>query len=304
VVETAARLQNDIQAAEQYLQQITDKLNALRQLRRDLQMAEQEAASYLTAEERQQQAEIEAIQRRWNLNNELKNLRRSGVMSHTAQAPIVVRVNKTGERIPFNTEEAAGRWINQYRTSGLGGEFTMVYADGGGNYAGWWNQILSERDEAERKPAQTFVAKVWRALAAHDEAFLYGKTTSRKADDIAKVVTIPGKLVTMTTGGGSVRVMGSNGYLTIHDADTDLPYIRATEAESKGKKGGGGTQLYQAALDWIHNNGKRIKDDSGLTAINAIRRTSNFLSSALRWGTTKHLKPHADQKVPWGKSDR
>ena len=58
-----------------------------------------------------------------------------------------------------------------------------------------------------------------------------------------------------------------------------------------------------SSLDWIHNNGKRIKDDSGLSPINAIRRTSNFLASAIRWGTTKHLKPHDDQNVKWTESD-
>jgi hypothetical protein len=169
--------------------------------------------------------------------------------------------------------------------------------------ASWWQDILDQRDEEARAPARTFVAKVWRALAAHDEAFQYGRTSNASASKIAEAVSIPGKLVTAASQGDTVRFHGKNGYLDIHDADTDRPYIRSTAAESKGKKGGGGAQIYQAALDWIHNNGKRIKDDpGGLTSINAIRRTSNFASSALRHGTTKHLKPHDRQKVPWGKN--
>jgi len=38
-----------------------------------------------------------------------------------------------------------------------------------------------------------------------------------------------------------------------------------------------------------------------LTSIH-IRRTSNFFASAIRRGTTKHLKPHAEQKVKWTSS--
>ena len=146
--------------------------------------------------------------------------------------------------------------------------------------AEWWKDLLDQREEAERKPAQTFIARLWQALAAHDEAFQYGRSFSPRADAIAKAVSLPGKLVTATSTGDTVRFMGPSGHLTINDTDTDRPYIRSIAAASQGKKSGGGTQLYQAALDWIHNNAARIKDDSSLTTINAIRRTSNFASSA------------------------
>jgi hypothetical protein len=147
--------------------------------------------------------------------------------------------------------------------------------------ASWWQDLLDQRQEEARAGSQTAVAKVWRAIAQHDEAFQYGKTTRKSAADIAAAVSLPGKLVTARDSGDTVRFMGPNGHLDIHEADTARPYIRSTEASSQGKKGGGGTQLYQAALDWMHNNGKRITDDSSLTSINAIRRTSNFASSAL-----------------------
>jgi hypothetical protein len=160
--------------------------------------------------------------------------------------------------------------------------------------------MLDARDEDAKNAASNFIAKVWNAIAGHDEAFQFGRTDSPDASEIARAVSTPGHSITMEEHADSVRVMGSSGYLTINDTDTSRPWIRSTEAGSKGKKSGGGTQLYQAALDWIHNNGKTIKDDpGGLTAINAIRRTSAFLASALRWGTTKHLQPHAAQGVKW-----
>lgn len=164
--------------------------------------------------------------------------------------------------------------------------------------------LLDARDEEAKNAAGSFVAKVWKAFSKHDELFQFGKSTSKKAADIATAVSLPGRLITADENGDSVRFSGPNGHITIIDADTARPYIAASEAGSKDKKSGGGSQLYVAALDWIHNNGKRIKDDpGGLSTINAIRRTSNFFASAIRWGTTKHLKPHADQAVgKWTKN--
>jgi hypothetical protein len=163
--------------------------------------------------------------------------------------------------------------------------------------------ILDARDEKAKNAARSFVSDVWTAFAGNDEVFQYGRTESKDAEAIAKVVSAPGKPVTVSDRESQITFIGKEGTLTINDADTARPYIRATDAKSQGKQGGGGSQLYAAALDWIHNNGLRIKDDSGLTDINAIRRTSNFLASALRHGTTKHLKPHAGQGLKWTKSD-
>lgn len=159
--------------------------------------------------------------------------------------------------------------------------------------------LLDARDDEAKNASSTFVAKVWEALSQYEESFQFGRSQSQRAEDIASAVSKPGRPVTATDNGSSVRFSTPTGFLDIFDANTKRPYIRSTEAGSQGKQGGGGAQLYQAALDWIHNNGKRIKDDSGLTDINAIRRTSNFMASALRWGTTRHLKPHAKQKVKW-----
>lgn len=165
--------------------------------------------------------------------------------------------------------------------------------------------LLDARDTEAKNAAKSFVAKVWNAFAQNDELFQFGKSLSKKAEDIASAVSSPGRLITASDNGDSIRFSGPNGHLTVMDADTSRPYIAASQAGSKDKKSGGGSQLYAAALDWIHNNGKRIKDDpAGLTGINAVRRTSNFFASAIRWGTTSHLKPHTDQAVgKWTKND-
>lgn len=165
--------------------------------------------------------------------------------------------------------------------------------------------LLDARDTEAKNAAKSFVAKVWQAYAAHDEIFQFGRTDSKKAEDIAASVSAPGKPVTADDRGDAVSFRSSRGGITVNAADTANPYISASGAGSKGAKQGGGAQLYAAALDWIHNNEKTVRDDpAGLTAINAIRRTSNFLASAIRWGTTAHLKPHTAQNVgKWTRSD-
>jgi hypothetical protein len=172
-------------------------------------------------------------------------------------------------------------------------------------HAAAYAALLDARDQEARNAAQSFIARVWNAYAQHDEIFQYGKTTSRSAEDIAAAVSTSQMTITADDAGSTVTFRHGSGSLTIESADTPRPYIRAASAASKGKKSGGGARLYQAALDWIHNNGKRIKDDpGGLSAINQIRRTSNFFASAIRWGTTAHLKPHAEQRVgKWTKND-
>ena len=172
-------------------------------------------------------------------------------------------------------------------------------------HAAMFAALLEEEDEKAKNAAKSFVARVWNAYAQHDEIFQYGKTTSKSAADIAAAVSTSDRMVTVQESDNSIRIMGNNGFITLMDTDTARPYISAPRAGSKGKKDGGGSQLYVVALDWIHNNGKRIKDDpDGITGINMVRRTSNFFASAIRWGTTKHLKPHADQKVgKWTKND-
>lgn len=56
---------------------------------------------------------------------------------------------------------------------------------------------------------------------------------------------------------------------------------------------------------YAHNNGKVfIGDPHGVSADAVYRRTQNMLSSAVRYGTTRHIAPHKDQNIVWGKDDK
>lgn len=60
-----------------------------------------------------------------------------------------------------------------------------------------------------------------------------------------------------------------------------------------------GNRIYAIAAAYAHNNGKvLIGDPAGLSRKAFYRRTENMLSSALKYGTTKHLRPHVAQEIP------
>lgn len=65
---------------------------------------------------------------------------------------------------------------------------------------------------------------------------------------------------------------------------------------SRLKEGSGGSVVYNIAATFAHNTGRIfIGDPSGVSAAAMKRRPENMLSSALKFGTTRHLAPHPDQ---------
>lgn len=82
-----------------------------------------------------------------------------------------------------------------------------------------------------------------------------------------------------------LRNKETGGILTIQRASTPRPYISSSGAESAGKEMGGGKQMYQAAMSWITNQGKRLAPDpSGISTINVLRKLENATASYLRHG--------------------
>lgn len=59
----------------------------------------------------------------------------------------------------------------------------------------------------------------------------------------------------------------------------------------------GGRFLYAGAAAYAHNNGRRfVGDPNGLSESGHLRRTENLISSAIKYGTTRHLEPHQRQR--------
>lgn len=163
-------------------------------------------------------------------------------------------------------------------------------------YSALWSDLM----DAKYGDSNTKLSRLWKQVSKGDSAFLFPATKSRIAAIIARDMSVPGHEMTGVRSGDDILFETENGSLTIQDAYGDEPTILAASAGSSGKKQGGGAQLYQAALAWAHNNGVKIHPSNQLTAINRyVRRTSNMLSSALRFGTTKHMAPDRDQGVKW-----
>jgi len=65
---------------------------------------------------------------------------------------------------------------------------------------------------------------------------------------------------------------------------------------SQLKGTGDGAKVYAIAGDFAHNTGRVfVGDPAGLSDVGLKRRGEHMLSSALRWGTTRHLSPHPRQ---------
>lgn len=78
----------------------------------------------------------------------------------------------------------------------------------------------------------------------------------------------------------------------VYERDTGEVFINVSEFRT----GEGGSAVYAAVGNYAYNTGRRfIADPAGLTGDSLIRRTTNMLSLALRFGTTRHIAPGEQQ---------
>ena len=91
-------------------------------------------------------------------------------------------------------------------------------------------------------------------------------------------------------------VKDPNKGVTVFFSDKDSAPVGIYAVNSTGTKTQG-SALYQAFYAWAHNNGKIVGPDSSLSKIGQLRRTSQMFSSALRFGTTKHIRPSYEQEI-------
>lgn len=76
------------------------------------------------------------------------------------------------------------------------------------------------------------------------------------------------------------------------DQDAEDVWIDVSQLKGKGD----GAMVYNIAANFAHNTGRIfIGDPNGVSADAMRRRPVHMLSSALKFGTTRHLAPHPDQ---------
>jgi hypothetical protein len=87
-------------------------------------------------------------------------------------------------------------------------------------------------------------------------------------------------------------------FIQINDPDGNAPSINSYYSNSEAA-----TPIYQAIYAWAHNNGKVIVPDSVTTDTGLYRRNSQMLNSALRFGTTEHMRPNPENNLDWREGD-
>lgn len=162
-----------------------------------------------------------------------------------------------------------------------------------------------------RKPSkytddeQKAVLEGYRALAAHDDAFQFGKSKSKDLQTIAKDLA-PEKSTPFHVQVNEEAAFGKpevvKGWV-ITDPRNPEP-IKLTQYDdgkleldiSQMDRGGGGSQVYAIVSQFAKNNGLKFTGDrAGFSKAAFFRRTENMQSAALRHGTTEHIAPHEDQ---------
>lgn len=154
-------------------------------------------------------------------------------------------------------------------------------------------------------------------LAQGDKTFQFPDTDAKSMEKVFKDMRVPVEVTDYTDnidtseGGTYEKVtrawrVDSPRFTTDED---QFPRFATILADGRKKEvwldvsqlrpGNAGMRLYQAVATWAHNNGYTfIGDPAGLSNVATYRRTEAMISSALRFGTTKHLRPHARQVVP------
>ena len=157
-------------------------------------------------------------------------------------------------------------------------------------------------------PRDTSLAAAWKMLAQFDETF---EQPTSKHKDISKIAEEidPDIKVTDETWLNRDKSIAKKWRITMPDG---------RKADVTEKTGGNiilnasllkagesrGSALYNIVATYAHNNGKVfIGDPEGLSSDALYRRTENMISTALRFGTTRHIWPHPDQvtklKIDW-----
>ena len=132
------------------------------------------------------------------------------------------------------------------------------------------------------------------ALAQDEDAFSYPKVRATRMADIVKAVR-PGWSYRQRDADIHGIRMGDT-WAWIYTPGDGTVILNAGALEP----GSGGAALYHIASTYAHNNGLTfVGDPQGLSRMAVVRRTEHMLSSALKYGTTKHLNPAPEQHMPW-----
>ncbi len=176
-----------------------------------------------------------------------------------------------------------------------------------------------QRDNVNNKDVQ-FAANVLGRLSEEDEFFRHPVSQKTSLDGVFSDVYRDAEYFGEHTRTNERDATGADHRFVFQGHTGKTFYVYTTDdgkvwIDVLGlKPGDGGNAIYAAVANWAFNTGRKFQGDPvGVSPDATIRRTSNMLSSAIRFGTTKHLEPSPSQlkgdpengvePLKWGKND-
>ena len=154
------------------------------------------------------------------------------------------------------------------------------------------------------------VVAAWRKLAGDEGLFQFKRSEAKGITQLLADVA-PEIKVTLNEGdSGNVilrvpAIKDEKGVQKGKDVDAIINIDRKAgtvyiDVDSLKEGVHRGSAIYAAALNYAFNNNMVfIPDPEGVKQPAMIRRTEHMLSSALKFGTTRHMRPHPGQRLAW-----
>lgn len=202
-----------------------------------------------------------------------------------------------GKNMPMMQRMKINEWANSLQESDLiwlahDAMTSERVAEPSGEYA-----MASRGEQSGNSFARMFMEEF---VAENDAAFKHKKSTSKNLN------TVLDEVAKAEYAGDGTRADENqeSGADERHFFTTETGHsfqVFETPKEvwidvSKLEPRSGGQAIYAAVANYAYNTGKKfIGDPNGLSRAAVIRRTSNMLSSALQFGTTRHIEPSNQQ---------
>ena len=155
-----------------------------------------------------------------------------------------------------------------------------------------------------KQAVERLLVSVWKNIASAQDAYQYPVSHAKELPQIARSILPEMRVQSMDQSHPKARSTATRQWsITMPDGKQAYVYefgrdlqLDASQLQSGGSRG---SALYAALANYAFNTGKVLEGDSaGLSLVGQMRRLENMLSTALKFGTTAHIRPHPEQKNP------
>ncbi len=153
------------------------------------------------------------------------------------------------------------------------------------------------------RDGNAFAANALAEFAETDEFFRYPVSKSTDLDTVMTEIIPDVEVLGNATRPEESRDSGADRRFMFRTGNNQDFYVYERGRDiwvdiSRLTSGSQGSAVYAAVLNYAHNSRKRlIGDPAGLSADAVARRTNAMLSSALRFGTTRHMDAAQEQRA-------